>query len=163
MYWWNVDALAAELREDATSEQDKMGYLLADTVITGLAFLVPRPWSPVQFVAGLMGLGISAFGILLCFEANRRGDGKRFVERFVCIGWPITVRVLLAGILAAFLIGVPAGVVAGLLARSRGAAAAMARHAADGIGVTIQVAMLVWLFLWVRSKLHFISSRTETA
>ncbi len=33
-------------------------------------------------------------GILLCFKTNYDGDNKSFVMRFICLNWPLTVRII---------------------------------------------------------------------
>ncbi|HEU4881024.1 MAG TPA: hypothetical protein VFT45_02230, partial [Longimicrobium sp.] len=31
-------------------------------------------------------------GIWVCYRANQRGDGTAFVERFICLSVPVTIR-----------------------------------------------------------------------
>lgn len=35
---------------------------------------------------------ITIAGIILCYKANQRGDDEEFVDRFICIGLPIAIR-----------------------------------------------------------------------
>jgi hypothetical protein len=36
---------------------------------------------------------LTVAGILICHELNRRGDDRDFVNRMVCLGWPVCIRV----------------------------------------------------------------------
>lgn len=98
MYFWNSRALAGQLKSGDLPQRERAKYLLA----TLLIILVPnlmRAWFPVETsrVDLLGGVLIAALvtivGVSACFSANRDGDGKEFVDRFVCLGWPTAIRV----------------------------------------------------------------------
>jgi len=44
-----------------------------------------------RMITDLMSILISAVGLIVCYRTNRRGDDKEFIERVMCIGFPITV------------------------------------------------------------------------
>ncbi|HEV7591363.1 MAG TPA: hypothetical protein VGO40_24835 [Longimicrobium sp.] len=93
MHLLNVTRLADELREDALSEKDKLGYLLAIVVIAGLVGGASGPAfrTPIWAATALLQLVISLGGIWYCFAANERGDGRSFIERYVCLGFPLGI------------------------------------------------------------------------
>lgn len=100
MIWWNAGRLARDLRAGRVTARDELGYLLATLV---LETVTGRPSLLAAFGAGgegargafwpLLILAISAAGTLACFRANARGDGRAFLQRVVCLGLPVFVRV----------------------------------------------------------------------
>jgi hypothetical protein len=77
-----------------------MWYLLAQTVLMStsvpVSFEFQETWPPLLSTAAQwLAFGVvNAAGILVCYEANRQGDNREFVNRFVCLSWPITIRLL---------------------------------------------------------------------
>lgn len=114
MYLWNVERLVEALRAGSLSEAEKAKYLAVGTL---LASLSARPglaaWSTSAGAARAAALmAVTVCGVWLCYRANRRGDGRAFVERFVCLMVPVYVRwlVLYYGAWYALaMIGRPAG------------------------------------------------------
>src|SRR5688572_3398682 len=105
MHFWNAGALADELREDSLTEDTKLRYFLA---VTALSYLTARPGilemlqTTVEGWVALSYVVVGFLGTYACFLANARGDGQRFIERFMCLSWPVLLRwvVLTYGILA---------------------------------------------------------------
>lgn len=89
MYWWNVDALVQEFRANQVSEYEKYKYYLASTML-GLLMLLLTPRSPFTFISIL----IVFWGIRTCFLANQQGDGVQFIERMICLRFPLIIRFL---------------------------------------------------------------------
>lgn len=121
MYLWNYYALAKKFKEHRITPWDKFQYLMAILLyiptglmgsnwIPGMYRTVYRSINqllaleapqipPLQifndfnFVTDIATMVIIALGITVCFFANRRGDGRNFIERFMCMSIPITLRV----------------------------------------------------------------------
>ena len=120
MYLWKIDPLVEELKKNAVSEIDKMKYIIAFCLlnVTGIALY---SWIPITFRLffahlfmqikdtfprsyGIKIVLISDFffilapiavlilGIWMCFKAN--GGKKGFIEKFICLSIPITIRVI---------------------------------------------------------------------
>jgi uncharacterized membrane protein (DUF485 family) len=76
-----------------------MWYRLSETVLVSgsipVSFEFRETWpSPLSTaVTWLAMAAVNAAGVLLCYEANRQGDNREFVNRLVCLSWPITIRV----------------------------------------------------------------------
>ena len=51
-------------------------------------------------------LAIWVGGLLLCFRENRRGDGKQFLERFISLTLPVSVRLFFLAIIPFILLSV---------------------------------------------------------
>lgn len=100
MYFWNVTALADDLREGRTTQREKMMYLLAFVAL--LAALgevssytcVREQVTSLRILQSLVFMALNIFGVIFCHGANRRGDNVDFITRFICISWPITMRLL---------------------------------------------------------------------
>jgi hypothetical protein len=98
VYFWWTRALAEDLRAGRVSERQRMWYLLGQTIlVTGVpvGFQFREAWpslpAPVEW---LVIAAINAAGVLYCYEANQQGDDRDFVSRFVCLSWPISMRML---------------------------------------------------------------------
>ncbi len=98
MYFWKVNALVEDLKNQRVSQRQKMYYYLADTVLAFIAIytgsLVASKPNVLTAIEFLLGLSITVTGVLLCYEANRQGDDAEFIDRMVCLSWPIMVRLI---------------------------------------------------------------------
>ena len=97
--FWSPARLAEALRADALSERDKLQLLVASLVFANLfgSLGILYTWRmPAHLAASLLGFAISLSGLYASFRANQRGDGIRFVERLVCLTFPVGARVLTA-------------------------------------------------------------------
>jgi hypothetical protein len=98
MYLWNTKALRAELRSGALPQRERMKYYLVFVVLSSIAaevgYYVPQPVT-APTIAGSFTLVLgSALGTYLTYRVNRRGDDREFIDRSVCLGLPIIVRLL---------------------------------------------------------------------
>ncbi|RXT15430.1 hypothetical protein [Ammoniphilus sp. CFH 90114] len=94
MIFWNVKKLADLLRNNELTSNQKLRYILvvfAFLSITPYAYL-DSSFNSVYALEMMAILFTTVWGIRLCFEANEEGDGKDFFERFICIGFPIVIR-----------------------------------------------------------------------
>lgn len=154
MYFWKAGALAAELRDRKVSQREKMKYYLGQSVVIGL--LVPiASWTqqeptPLVIVGDLITIPISILGILFCYSANRRGDDTEFLDRIICISWPIAVRlvVILVGFFVVY-------VLAGYAILGERFDAYMEKTTA--FDVVLYATVETIYYLWVRSYLLKIS------
>ncbi len=105
-YFWHVDDLVHDLRAGIVTEYEKMRYFLWTVVLhsaQGLSFM--KDISPAEksliSVFVLIGLFILIWGIYHCYRMNKQfGDNKNFIERFVCLSFPLGIKI---GVLSALL------------------------------------------------------------
>ena len=112
---WRVNRVASALAADTVSELEKMQYLLSSTMLKLLIAIaatlgashasnVPRPWRAE--LGGAMAF-VTCVGLVMAFAANKGTQGRRFVERYVCLELPLFIRTAtlgLAGYLVASLV-----------------------------------------------------------
>jgi len=102
MYVWNTTKLASDLKADAVSERDKRNYLIAGSVLVSLSiYLAPMDGvEPNQLVLieAVVAILITIVGIAICHDVNDGGDKRAFLDRFVCMSFPLMIRLLALGI-----------------------------------------------------------------
>ncbi|HEX6532957.1 MAG TPA: hypothetical protein VF041_00085 [Gemmatimonadaceae bacterium] len=155
MHLWNAAALARALGQGDVTEREKLGYLLTGIVLQSFGrhySLLEGIHYPIVLATVVPMLAITVGGIILTFRANARGDGRLFLERYVCLSVPLLIRVYVAyGCVALamwFLVGRcgnpmrPAGTLAGWALWALGFVlliwffAALRRHVGDAAAVT---------------------------
>lgn len=98
MYIWNKKALEQKLIDDSLTEREKFSYVFAlifsYVLGSSIAIFFPEEVSEIAVLGQVFMLILTAIGIIWCFQINQSGDGTKFVERFVCIGWVMSIRVL---------------------------------------------------------------------
>ncbi|MCA1961362.1 MAG: hypothetical protein LDL33_11270 [Desulfomonile sp.] len=97
MYFWDTRALADEMSRNVLPQREKMKYLLAWTLFNTLA-VQNALWTVETItlftgIKALLVIAVNVVGVLACYAANRRGDDTDFVERFICLGWPVIFKI----------------------------------------------------------------------
>jgi hypothetical protein len=109
MYVWNSRALAAELRTGELAQRERVKYLIA-TLLLAMIPIPARVWgldclpnwvTPVEELIAALG---TIAGVLICFSRNEKGDGRQFIDRFICLGWTTAIRVGVAFAAAQFIL-----------------------------------------------------------
>jgi hypothetical protein len=87
--------VAAGLEARSISEEAKARLILFGYALTSLfgGRSLPGYATWGEILLSVVYLGASVAGIWSCFRANQAGDGHSFVERYVCLGVPISVLV----------------------------------------------------------------------
>jgi len=151
MYFWRTAKLASDLKAGAVPNRDKRNYLIAWIVITTLggyaALAMESESSALLILETLLVLLINVAGVLVCYGANRAGDGRDFVERFVCMTLPLFIRVVVA--LLAFMV---AYVIVGYAIRGQRFESFLERH---NVADVLFAAAFEAAFYW-RMRLHFL-------
>jgi len=112
MYWWRIEPLKAELISGGPAESEKVKYLLATSALYVLAseggYLAAQSDSidkltAADWISSISLIVLTFLGTYYCYRRNRGANGRQFLERFVCLGWPVTIRFLV--FLVALLLG----------------------------------------------------------
>jgi len=96
MYFFRTKKLAQKLKEGSLKESEKMMCLLS-LLIFSVLLLEANYWDmPFNILKndkrGLFVVIIIMVGVLWSYYFNRKGDGRQFVERFICISWIVTFK-----------------------------------------------------------------------
>jgi ABC-type multidrug transport system fused ATPase/permease subunit len=98
MYWWNVSKLAEDFQQDRVDEKERFKYCLATfvlwTALIELAYYSGGTLKLLNFMDSVATMAITIIGIILCYRANKSGDNMDFIGRMICLGWPISVKIL---------------------------------------------------------------------
>jgi hypothetical protein len=97
MYWWNAERLAEDFREGRVDEKEQFKYYLATSVawtILALLFFFSGVTFRFRYLFfSALILFLTVFGIVRCYNANKKGDNTDFIARMVCLGWPVGIRI----------------------------------------------------------------------
>lgn len=104
MYFLNVSALAESLKLGKVSQRDKMLYYLLLCLDLFRANDSGFEIKSIGTTYALMEMFIITVGILLCYKINQLGDNEHFVDRMVCLSWPISCHINIIKILLIIII-----------------------------------------------------------
>ncbi|MFU7502049.1 MAG: hypothetical protein ACE1S7_00930 [Candidatus Tisiphia sp.] len=54
----------------------------------------------------VLSLGCAVIGTIICYNTNKAGDDKEFIERCICIGFPVMIRTLVYLTPTLYLLGI---------------------------------------------------------
>ncbi|MDB5478442.1 MAG: hypothetical protein JWM96_937 [Alphaproteobacteria bacterium] len=103
IYFMDDRKLAAELRDGAVPSLNKFIYFMLATIwmlISSSASFNAWDYEPptrLDRFADLVVFVVSVLGFILCYDINREGDDRDYIERVTCLGFPIFVQVTLLG------------------------------------------------------------------
>ena len=99
MIVWNIDKLVTKLKYGTLSELDKSIYLIGFFVLMMPNLVVKiqdlyhiEYMYMIELVTSLM---ITVFGTYFCFKVNEDGDNSHFVERIICLGFLLSLRLFI--------------------------------------------------------------------
>jgi len=108
VHFWSTKKIAAELRDNALTPEDRSKYGFAWLAFVFLG-TVTSSVSKRDLVGDEFSLVVDVFlvgiGISLCYRANKRGDGKDFWMRLMCLSWTEMIRAALIICAVAYLVG----------------------------------------------------------
>ena len=100
MYFWKVNNLVADFREDKVTTKEEMkyiiGYIILSSFLAWISLVVPLEHNINIFDHGALFsfAFLSVLGIYLCYRINSAGDNKDFATRMICISFPVTNRLV---------------------------------------------------------------------
>ena len=98
MYFWKVDDLVADLRDNNVTPKEEMKYLICWCLLAWLSlwFISALPSEDAniyEHASWFFSIFISVLGIYACYRVNSEGDGKDFITRMICLSIPVVIRV----------------------------------------------------------------------
>ena len=91
--------LALRLKQRQVSSREQLFYLLvfillstAMTTSFALDTLHYAPTNQWDYCIDVMAITFTIAGTIWCYRANKAGDDKEFIERYVCISLPVLIK-----------------------------------------------------------------------
>lgn len=110
----NDRELALRFRNGEVSSRERLIYLILFILIyeaSSAQFLeyIFDDYSKSEYDmhVNIIFIFLTVIGTIACYVTNKNCDDKEFIERYICIGFPVTVRMLIFAILlsiAAFIL-----------------------------------------------------------
>ncbi len=115
-YFWNIKELRRELAQGTLTENARFIFLLIYVVTTAIALEFMGPVAEPNAWDNLLragSIGIPLLGTVWLYRQNGASRGRRFLERYLSLGWVFLIRfvvfslpVLLLAFIAAEYLGV---------------------------------------------------------
>ncbi|GAE35153.1 hypothetical protein [Halalkalibacter akibai] len=101
MIIWNIEKLALKLKNNEITEKEKFIYFFIYIVLSGFVgyYTIEFASNLQRMIELLITSIITILGLLFCFNINQKGDGKVFIERYICLSLPISIRIIVYGTL----------------------------------------------------------------
>jgi hypothetical protein len=100
---FNLNRLARNLSENQVRETHKLFYLLVPLIVLVVSSSTAGPGRPsfspdsnLWLINAVSQATILAGGLLWMWLINRQGDQKNFMERFICLSFPVQVYLQIA-------------------------------------------------------------------
>jgi len=169
IYFWNDKQLARDLKNGAISEWHKFIYLMLYFFVPALFRLIGHilPHKHTEdieksfwmFSLTLIVIPLGLLFFYFLYKTNEKGDGLHFIERYICLTFPLIIRIMA--------IFIPAIVLGATLS------AMFVVHSHNALGedasifvlmalpVAIVIALLVYYYLRFVTLLKIASGQTE--
>jgi hypothetical protein len=108
MYFWKTGSLVEDLKNNKVTERNFKNYYLALSLLgmisCYLAMTAPPENMTMMLIDAISSIGITVVGIGFVFKCNGGDSGSNFINKALCLSFPLMVKVFVAG----FFIGVVA-------------------------------------------------------
>jgi len=94
MYFWRIKDLKADFIAGKVTEKSLLGYLVAYTILVGLAMIPLSETNQFDVFSALIVIPVSVMGILYAYSSNGGDSGSEFLAKYIAIGWVVTVRLI---------------------------------------------------------------------
>lgn len=98
MYFWKVDNLVDDFKAKNVSQKEQFKYTLLFSVLVVLfespLFYIDTRYNYYDSLDTVISIVITIWGVYYCYKRNSRGDDIDFLPRFICLGLPVAMRVL---------------------------------------------------------------------
>jgi hypothetical protein len=109
MYWWNTKGLAEELKQNSLNEKDLFKYFFVYLMVSAIIFEVfdytdAAATTSLNLVFSSFIVFVTGLATYFCYKVNSAGDNQKFIERYICLGIPLSVKLVFLIILLMFLL-----------------------------------------------------------
>jgi hypothetical protein len=98
MNFWNDRELALRFKNNQVPSKERFWYLLITLVLLDLitfTFFNQKNCNKWDTYIDIAGLLFTIIGTFVCYNTNKSGDDKEFIERYICLVIPILARTFL--------------------------------------------------------------------
>ena len=178
MYFWNVDALARDLKDNKVTMHEQFYYFIGLLVFVFFCvcpslehfFRIMVFTYEINNLLFILIYGIVLWGMFYLYKINKAGDNKDFFGRIFSLGFPSFIRFIPFFLLISFLMGRVEGFIGWVLKLSAEALnvsplyyGRVVHHGAETaliIGVLLAIIIPVWYFRYLGKKLRYVAGAT---
>lgn len=110
MYFWKTGSLVEDLKSNKVTERNFKNYYLASSLLMMisyyLAMTVPPENMTMILIEAVGSIGITVFGIDFVFKCNGGDSGSNFINKALCLSFPLMIKVFVAGFFIGFAVGI---------------------------------------------------------
>ncbi len=93
MYFWRIEELKSKVIASPLTDREVLPYLLIFVGITGLIPIFPvESMTLWDYVGAVWTFLLAVFGTIYVYRCNGGATGKDFLQRYLAIGWVVTIR-----------------------------------------------------------------------
>ncbi len=102
--------LAERLGANQVTEKEKFFYLIVAAVFLSIIMsqwmsnILYTEYNQYAKISDILTICFSAIAIGILFYFNQKGDGKNFIERYICLSVPANVQFIILGVVIALFI-----------------------------------------------------------
>lgn len=103
MYFWRLEELKARIAVTSLSEREALPYFVVFSALMTAGMTIPLPDRNLWDALGsTWSVVLAVAGTLYCYQRNGGTDGHHFLQRFLAVGWVVSVRFIPLFVLLAF-------------------------------------------------------------
>lgn len=99
MYFWKIEKLKEDIRQDRLTEKDKFLYMLVSVVIYAILFEIlaympaenSNQWDYIESIGNIL---LALLGTIFVFRANGGSQGRDFLGRYFALSLVVSIRFL---------------------------------------------------------------------
>tara|TARA_B100001093_G_scaffold441346_1_gene442434 strand:- start:342 stop:821 length:480 start_codon:yes stop_codon:yes gene_type:complete len=97
MHFVRYHPLKEKLRNRSVSDREALPYLVIFAALTALigAFPAVNGFNEWDLISGLLSVAFAVGGIIYAYRSNGAEEGFDLIQKYVVLGWVVTVRCLL--------------------------------------------------------------------
>jgi len=102
MYFWRIEELKAEMAARPLSEREVLPYLVVFVSLYAAVGYIPQAFTNIwDGLEAFCSIALAVLGTIYVYGQNGGASGQHFLQRYLAIGWVVTLRWLVVFILAA--------------------------------------------------------------
>lgn len=93
MYFWRVGKLKSEMVARPLSDRETLPYLVIFVTMFVVIGYIPQSVANVWDALGAVwSVALAVLGTIYIYRQNRGADGQHFLQRYLAIGWVVSIR-----------------------------------------------------------------------